>query len=112
MAAHLGLAPDGVLKHWACAKVARDGDDAAVCAAVVGKLTGGGGSVRFAEIARRAWEAGRPQLATRLLDHEPRAAEQVPLLLSMQEDRLALGKAVDSGDTDLGAHPAPPPARR
>jgi len=37
-----------------------------------------------------------------LLDHETRAAEQVPLLLGMKEDRRALEKAVDSGDTDLG----------
>lgn len=31
-----------------------------------------------------------------------RAAEQVPLLLQMKEDRIALVKAIDSGDTDLG----------
>ena len=37
-----------------------------------------------------------------LLDYEPRASDQVPLLLSMKEDRLALTKAVESGDTDLG----------
>ena len=37
-----------------------------------------------------------------LLDHEQHASDQVPLLLSMKEDRLALIKAVDSGDTDLG----------
>jgi len=37
-----------------------------------------------------------------LLDYEPRASDQVPLLLAMKEDRLALAKAVDSGDTDLG----------
>jgi len=36
------------------------------------------------------------------LDHESRASDQVPLLLMMKEDRLALQKAVDSGDTDLG----------
>ena len=39
---------------------------------------------------------------SQLLDHEPRAGDQVPLLLTMKEDRLALTKAVDSGDTDLG----------
>jgi len=39
-----------------------------------------------------------------LLDHEPRASDQVPLLLLMKEDRLALQKAVDSGDTDLVYH--------
>jgi hypothetical protein len=36
------------------------------------------------------------------LDHELRASDQVPLLLMMKEDRLALQKAIDSGDTDLG----------
>ncbi|CAG8835842.1 4656_t:CDS:2, partial [Racocetra persica] len=36
-----------------------------------------------------------------LLDYEPRAADQVPLLISMQEDELALIKAIESGDTDL-----------
>ena len=40
----------------------------------------------------------------KLLDHEPKASDQVPLLLSMKEDRLALAKAVESGDTDLGMH--------
>ena len=40
-------------------------------------------------------------MASKLLDHENRASDQVPLLLSMKEDRLALIKAVDSGDTDL-----------
>lgn len=37
-----------------------------------------------------------------LLDHEPRAAEQVPLLLQMKQEKIALVKAIDSGDTDLG----------
>ena len=35
------------------------------------------------------------------MDHEPKGSDQVPLLLTMKEDRLALVKAVDSGDTDL-----------
>ena len=34
--------------------------------------------------------------------NESQAADQVPLLLDMKEDRLALVKAVNSGDTDLG----------
>ena len=36
-----------------------------------------------------------------LLDFETLASDQVPLLLEMKEDRLALAKAVNSGDTDL-----------
>ena len=41
-------------------------------------------------------------LCPQLLDHEPKAAEQVPLLMKMKKDELALSKAIESGDTDLG----------
>ena len=37
-----------------------------------------------------------------LLDHESKGSDQVPLLLAMKEDKLALIKAVDKSDTDLG----------
>jgi hypothetical protein len=36
-----------------------------------------------------------------LMDYEPRASLQVPLLLRLGEDRPALVKAIESGDTDL-----------
>ncbi|XP_077865888.1 vacuolar protein sorting-associated protein 16 homolog, partial [Saccoglossus kowalevskii] len=36
-----------------------------------------------------------------LLDFEPKAAEQVPLLMRMNRDTVALNKAIESGDTDL-----------
>ena len=57
-----------------------------------------------------------------LLDFEPRLRDTVPILLKMREGRLALEKAVDSGDAELIAMcafhlrrtmkgaPAPPPA--
>ncbi|ETS65113.1 hypothetical protein PaG_00571 [Moesziomyces aphidis] len=61
-------------------------------------------SVSFAEVAWTAWKAGRRDLATRLLDHEARAIDQVPLLMNMREDKLALVKAIESGDTDLIYH--------
>ncbi|WRT66892.1 uncharacterized protein IL334_003855 [Kwoniella shivajii] len=111
---HLGLRPDAVLSHWASAKIIRSsqqgvdpsdrgaGDDEGVCRAIVEKFEKEGErGVSYAEIARKAWENGRARLATMLLDHEPRAAEQVPLLLRMKEEKIALEKAVDSGDTDL-----------
>lgn len=63
-----------------------------------------GASASFAEVAWTAWRAGRGNLATRLLDHEARAIDQVPLLLNMREDKLALVKAIESGDTDLIYH--------
>lgn len=107
----LSLKPDVVLKHWASVKIARsksstvDGEDDEVCRLIVDKFEKlGGGEVSYADIARRAWEVGRTGLATKLLDHETRASDQVPLLLAMKEDRLALVKAVDSGDTDLVYH--------
>lgn len=37
-----------------------------------------------------------------LLEYEPRSGEQVPLLLKMKRSKLALSKAIESGDTDLG----------
>ncbi|KAG6849371.1 hypothetical protein H0H93_009065 [Arthromyces matolae] len=114
----LSLKPDPVLKHWATAKILRSrptttgtGKDAElsaddeVCRLIVTKFEQlGGADVSYADIAKRAWEAGRSGLATKLLDHETRASDQVPLLLTMKEDRLALEKAVDSGDTDLVYH--------
>jgi vacuolar protein sorting-associated protein 16 len=79
VAGHLSIKPDGILKHWACAKIARskpsagitageDGDDE-VCRLIVEKfetMGGGGSGVSYAEIAKRAWEIGRTGLATKV----------------------------------------------
>ncbi|THH32927.1 hypothetical protein EUX98_g1236 [Antrodiella citrinella] len=111
----LSLPSSAVLKHWACAKILKSRpsasasepalDEDAICGSIVEKFEKVGGSgVSYAEIARKAWEVGRTDLATKLLDHEPKASDQVPLLLNMKEDRLALDKAVESGDTDLVYH--------
>jgi len=69
---HLGLRPDPVLKHWASARISRaksdprDGDsDALICNDIVQKFEQEGEKgVSYAEIAKRAWEAGRVKLAT------------------------------------------------
>jgi hypothetical protein len=66
----------------------------------VEKLAGKQG-ISFEEIARAAYDEGRGHLATQLLNHEPRAGKQVPLLLSMEEDEIALDKAIESGNSDL-----------
>lgn len=107
----LHLRPDAVLKHWARGKVARSRPSSSIntsvddetCQAIVEKFEMQP-AVSFAEIAKTAWDAGRSRLATKLLDHEPRAVDQVPLLLTMHEDKLALVKAIESGDTDLVYH--------
>lgn len=101
---YLGLhrEKDKVLVHWACAKVRASSrlSDEAVRDLLREKLSGVAG-VSYADIAATADSAGRRRLATMLLDFEPRAADQVPILLKMREGRLALEKALDSGDSDL-----------
>lgn len=101
IAGYLKLPTDRVYVHWASTKV-RNGaeDDDTTCRQVVGRLSGKPG-ISFEEIARAAYHEGRGRLATELLNHEPRGGRQVPLLLDMDEDELALDKAIDSGDSDL-----------
>ncbi|CAG8453383.1 779_t:CDS:10 [Ambispora leptoticha] len=98
---YLKMRSDRVLIHWACAKIKKSKDDEeTICRMIVDQLANKPG-LSYAEIAKTAHEVGQPKLATKLLDYEPRAADQVPLLVSMQEDELALIKAIESGDTDL-----------
>lgn len=101
IAGYLRLPTDRIYVHWASAKV-RIGteDDDSICKLVVEKLSGKPG-ISFEQIARAAYDEGRGRLATELLNHEPRAGRQVPLLLSMEEDEIALDKAIESGDSDL-----------
>ncbi|KAI2471470.1 vacuolar protein sorting-associated protein 16 [Annulohypoxylon bovei var. microspora] len=101
IAGYLHLPTDRIYVHWASAKV-RIGteDDDSICRLVVEKLSGKPG-ISFESIARAAYDEGRGRLATELLNHEPRAGRQVPLLLSMEEDEIALDKAIESGDSDL-----------
>ncbi|KAI5301405.1 hypothetical protein KEM56_001755, partial [Ascosphaera pollenicola] len=98
---YLQLPTDKIYVHWASQKVKTStADDDTICQLVVKKLEGKHG-ISFESIARSAYDEGRGHLAIQLLDHEPRAGKQVPLLLSMEEDTLALERALDSGDTDL-----------
>ena len=98
---YLHLSTNQIYIHWASQKVrTSSADEDTICTSVVAKLADKRG-VSFDTIARAAYDEGRAHLATKLLDHEPRAGKQVPLLLSMEEDTLALDKAIESGDTDL-----------
>ncbi|KAF2087830.1 vacuolar protein-like protein sorting vps16 [Saccharata proteae CBS 121410] len=101
---YLRLPTDKIYVHWASQKVrVSNEDEETICRMIVDKLKGKQG-VSFEEIARSAYDEGRARLATELLDHEPRAGKQVPLLLSMKEDTIALDKAIESGDVDLVYH--------
>lgn len=90
-----------ILAHWACYKVQqKDVSDEDVARAINQKL-GDTPGVSYSDIAARAYGCGRAELAIKLLEYEPRSGEQVPLLLKMKRSKLALSKAIESGDTDL-----------
>ena len=98
---YLRLPTERIYIHWASQKVRVSTDDEdSICRAIVQKLKGKPG-ISFEEISRAACDEGRGRLATELLNYEPRAGNQVPLLLRMEEDEIALDKAIESGDTDL-----------
>jgi hypothetical protein len=98
---YLRIPADKIYVHWASQKVkASTADDDAVCKLIVQRLEGKFG-ISFEAIAKSAYDEGRSHLATQLLNYEARAGKQVPLLLNMEEDEIALDKAVLSGDTDL-----------
>ena len=97
----LNLPLNKIYAHWASQKVKNSsGDDDSIHNIITERLRGKSG-VSFEGIARTAYDEGRGHLATSLLNHEPRAGKQVPLLLNMEEDEIALNKAIESGDTDL-----------
>ena len=101
ISSYLRLPTDRIYVHWASQKVRTSSEDEdTICRLIVEKLAGKRG-ISFEEIARAAYDEGRGRLATELLNHEPRAGKQVPLLLGMEEDEIALDKAIESGDSDL-----------
>jgi len=90
-----------VLAHWACYKIKQSNSDEEQLARSLAQKLGDTPGVSYSDVANHAIECGKNDLAIRLLNFEPRAAEQVPLLMKMKKFHLALTKAVDSGDTDL-----------
>ncbi|XP_040213034.1 vacuolar protein sorting-associated protein 16 homolog isoform X2 [Rana temporaria] len=90
-----------ILAHWACYKVQqKEKTDEEVAQAINQKL-GDAAGISYSEIASKACDCGRTELAIKLLEYEPKSEDQVPLLLKMKRSNLALGKAIESGDTDL-----------
>ncbi|CAH3134282.1 unnamed protein product [Porites lobata] len=90
-----------ILGHLACYKVQQANvDDEEIARAINSKL-GETPGISYSEIASKAVDCGRTHLAIKLLDYEAEAADQVPLLMRMNKDDLALEKAIMSGDTDL-----------
>ncbi|XP_063994060.1 vacuolar protein sorting-associated protein 16 homolog [Diachasmimorpha longicaudata] len=90
-----------ILAHWACYKVKQTVLDKEHIAEEIAAKLGYAPGVSYAEIAEKAADCGRKQLAIKLIDYEPRAQLQVPLLLKLGIEQAALNKAVESGNTDL-----------
>lgn len=58
-------------------------------------------NISFCNIAKKAQERGRVNLAIMLLENETKASNKVPLLMKMGENQKALHSATLYGDTDL-----------
>ena len=56
--------------------------------------------MKYTDIARKALDYGRRELAIKLLEHEPAISRKVPLLLYTKEYERALDKAIESSDPD------------
>lgn len=100
-AEYLQLPTEKIYVHWACTKIrVSPQPDEILCTEIVTRLNSLPG-ISYEEISRTAYEEGRSKLAITLTEYEPRPEKQVPLLLNMQEQELALTAAVKSYDTNL-----------
>uniref|UniRef100_A0A023F2B4 Vacuolar protein sorting-associated protein 16 homolog n=1 Tax=Triatoma infestans TaxID=30076 RepID=A0A023F2B4_TRIIF len=87
--------------HWACYKVEHSKLNDELVAKEIAEKIGSSRDVSYIKIAKKAADCGRNDLAIKLIEYEPRANLQVPLLLRLGEDQTALIKAIESGNTDL-----------
>ncbi|KAL7087130.1 hypothetical protein ACP275_13G047200 [Erythranthe tilingii] len=99
---YLAMNQEVVLMHWTCTKISSSSaiPDATLLEILLDKLKICKG-ISYAAVASHADKSGRRKLAAMLVEHEPRSAKQIPLLLSIGEEDTALMKATESGDTDL-----------
>lgn len=94
------LRVDEIYVNWACVKlIDQKYTDAQMCDLICEKLNSCK-SVKYTDIARKALDYGRRELAINLLEHEPAISRKVPLLLYMKEYERALDKAIESSDPD------------
>ena len=95
------LRQDNIYVHWACVKLQdfsySDNEMVELICSKLFKCK----SVSYTDIARKALDCNRKELAIKLLDNEPAISRKVPLLLYMEEFELALDRAIESSDPDL-----------
>ncbi len=93
-----------VLAHWACYKVSSCGegdDEASVAKAINQRLGHHHPQLSYSDIAAKAADCGKKELAVRILEHETRVHKQVPLLVQLGQESAALTRALASGNRDL-----------
>ncbi|XP_062127143.1 vacuolar protein sorting-associated protein 16 homolog [Drosophila sulfurigaster albostrigata] len=102
VAKHLKLPESWILEHWAFHKIMHDPNDNEVARKITEKFKNPSiEGISYCNIAEKAHQSGRDKLAIILLEMEPRASLQVPLLLKMEEFERAVASATQSGDTEL-----------
>uniref|UniRef100_A0A0K8U911 Vacuolar protein sorting-associated protein 16 homolog n=1 Tax=Bactrocera latifrons TaxID=174628 RepID=A0A0K8U911_BACLA len=104
IAKHLKLPESWILEHWAYHKVINDKNDNEVARKITEKFKNPSiHGISFCNIAEKAHDVGRDELAIKLLELEPRASLQVPLLLKLGKYDRAIRSATQSGDSELVA---------
>ncbi|KAL7729315.1 hypothetical protein ACLKA6_008893 [Drosophila palustris] len=102
VAKHLKLPESWILEHWAFHKVMHDQNDNEVARKITEKFKNPSvEGISYCNIAEKAHQSGRDELAIKLLELEPRASLHVPLLLKMGKFDRAVASATQSGDTEL-----------
>jgi len=100
----LKLSSHGVLIHWSCEKIrqlaATSMSDDDIHAAIHRQLEPYK-DLSYLASAEAAHSLNRRRLATLLLERERNPSFQIPLLLRMNEEELALQKAIQSRDFEL-----------
>eukprot|EP01126_Amoeba_proteus_P060738 TRINITY_DN8074_c0_g1_i3.p1 TRINITY_DN8074_c0_g1~~TRINITY_DN8074_c0_g1_i3.p1 ORF type:complete len:833 (+),score=156.41 TRINITY_DN8074_c0_g1_i3:228-2501(+) len=97
----LGIHPVKIVVHWATNLIAGSTSTEDQLMDVILKKMSKVPGVSYSRVAYTAYLYKKPNLATKLLEFEPKPQDQVPLLLKMQKYDTALKVACASGDGDL-----------
>jgi hypothetical protein len=86
--------------NWACAKIDNDEPFEKISSQIYERLKNDK-SISFVEIAHRAFERGKTELAKKLMDYETSVYKKVPVLIWLGEIQKGLDDACNSNDPNL-----------
>lgn len=97
----LEMNPNLIMIDWAMQKISNSVEsDQTVAKAIISKFETCR-NISYERVAMAAHARGKDELAILLLGAEPSPKNQVPTLLDIHKEDIALAKAIDSGDTSL-----------